>query len=105
MLMGGGSDSRDDSSRLGLPVDLIEESEGHRYSGSEIYPDNALTVSVFADIKTQWRVGTSGVIGLDYNVLPFVYKIREVKMSDRADVFEGIQIMERAAMKTIRSGK
>lgn len=49
---------------------------------------------------TQWRVGPCGATGLDYAALPAVLNIRKVK--DREDVFECLQVMERAALKTIQ---
>lgn len=51
---------------------------------------------------TQWRYGPNGAAGLDYNALPFVMSVRGVKALDREDVFEGVQIMERAALTKVK---
>ena len=97
--MGGGSDTEEASRRLGLPVDLVAESDTFRDTDQGIYPDCMPTVSVFCDMLTQWRVGPTGITGLDYQALPVVFRIRQVKKRDRAGIFNGLQIMERAALR------
>jgi len=101
-LVGGGGNLDDAANRMGLPADLVEESEGFAHSGSEVYPDNAPAVSVFIDMLTQWRTGPGGVAGLDYGALRMVYWVRKIKPADREDVFERLQIMEKAALVAIR---
>jgi hypothetical protein len=101
-MVGGNSDKNEASSRLGLPADLIGEAEGYRDAGGGIYPDNAQTVAIFSDMLTQWRVGATGATGLDYAALPAVFSIRHIKREDRADVFDGLQVMERAALEAMR---
>lgn len=67
----------------------------------EVFPDNWATVMVYLSMVTQWRMGSSGPIGLDYAVLLGKHGVMAmcgVRRGDRADVFEGIQIMENAAL-------
>lgn len=97
--MGGGSDVHSAANKLGLPADLVEEAENFRHSGEGIYPDNMQTVGVFRDLMTQWRVGMSGLIGLDYNVIPVVFRLRRIPKAEQQEVFDGIQVMERAAIR------
>jgi hypothetical protein len=96
----GGSKEEEASSRLGLPLDLIMEAEGIVGAKDGVYPDNWQTVSIFCDMSTQWRVGANGATGLDYAALPAVMSIRKVK--DRADVFDCLRVMERAALAEMR---
>lgn len=98
---GNGNSPDDAASRLGLPVDLIEESETYHVADG-IFPDNVQVVSVFMDMLTQWRVGPGGATGLDYTALPIVLRIREIPRTERQDIFDGIQTMERAALKGLR---
>lgn len=56
-------------------------------------------VAIFTDMLTQWRVGANGATGLDYKSLPVVFSFRRIKAADRAEIFDGLQIMERAALK------
>ena len=99
-MFGGNGRLEKQADTLGLPTDLIEEAEG--YGAEEIYPDNVDTVRIFSDISTQWRGGASGVIGLDYNVLPMIFEMRQVKKKKRLEIFDGLKIMERAALTEMR---
>ena len=81
---------------------MVAESEGFNFDKT-IYPDNWLAVLVFKDMLTQWRYGPAGISGLDYGPLSFVMKTRGVRFLEREDVFESIQIMERAALAKVKS--
>jgi len=100
--VGGGRSVEEESSRFGLPVDLIAEAEEFRnYDG--IYPDNIQTVEVFAGMITQWIMGPTGPVGINYVPLDRVMRSCKVVPSDEDEVFWGFQVMERAALKTIRA--
>lgn len=47
----------------------------------------------------------NGPIGLDYTALPVVFKFRGIGPETEIDVFEGVQIMEVAALKSIRENR
>lgn len=66
-----------------------------------VWPDNWTAVRVFAALGTQWRVGFSGITGLDYNAIPVVLRIKDVPRSQWRDVFEDLRVLERAALKTV----
>lgn len=50
---------------------------------------------------TQWRVGMSGAIGLDYNALPVVMAMTGIPENERPAVFEDLRVMETAALKAM----
>ena len=89
-----------ESEKLGLPVELIEESETFAECDF-IYPDNTDPVRIFKKCLTQWRSSGFGIIGLDYNV---VFKFMERSIPDEAwdTVLDGIRIMEGAALNVIK---
>ena len=64
----------------------------------EVLPENWETVEMFLKIQTQWRASASGVIGLDYNVMAWIFSMYSVK--DQCQLFEGLQVMELAALAT-----
>jgi hypothetical protein len=80
---------------------LVAEAENFKFSDGSVYPDNEQIVSVFVAMLTQWRTGSSGLVGLDYNVLPLVFRFRGVQEAEQSDVFDGVQVMERAALGAI----
>lgn len=61
------------------------------------------SVNVFQAMCTQWRVGMGGPIGLDYNVLPEIWRRTKTPIQDRDSVFLDLQLMEDEALKTIRA--
>jgi hypothetical protein len=64
----------------------------------ELWPDNERTVMAFEAMRTQWRVGMNGPIGLDYSALPPVLRMTDVPRREWPQVFEGIRLMEDAAL-------
>lgn len=54
-------------------------------------------------MSTQWRIGMSGASGLDYSALPIVMKLEDVRKKDRRDVFDCVQVLERAALAVIHA--
>ena len=69
----------------------------------EVWPENAKTVEVFCRMATQWNRGAmSGKItGMRYEALPIVMRFAGVSRADWANVFTGVQEMERAALECI----
>ena len=51
---------------------------------------------MFLRVQTQWRTAMNGVVGLDYNVLAWVFNMYEVG-NPRA-LLEDLQVMEAAAV-------
>ena len=68
----------------------------------DVWPDNWLSVHVFDAMSTQWRVGMSGAIGLDYGALPAVLRMTEIPRKKWADIFSDVRVMEGAALKKMR---
>ena len=58
---------------------------------------------MFLRCQTQWRVGISGIIGLDYTSVIEMIKLYLVE--DTVAMLENVQIMEAAALKVINKEK
>lgn len=54
-------------------------------------------------MQTQWRMGPSKAVGLDYNVLPMVMRLHGVKRKDQAELFDSIRVMETEALSIMYS--
>jgi hypothetical protein len=65
----------------------------------EVWEENWPAVEMFLRCQTQWRTTMSGVCGLDYTAVQWLFKLYEVK--DPPAVLEDLQIMESAAMKIL----
>ncbi len=65
-----------------------------------VWDENWEIVMMFLRLQTQWNVAMGGTVGLKYEVLPWLCDLYSVK-NPRA-MLEGIQIMERAALRIFR---
>lgn len=99
-MVSGGGDIDAQAAATGMPVEFVAMAMGH--ADVEVYPDNWPVVRLFADMSTQWRVGMSGLVGLDYAALPVVMDLRGVAAADRGEVFDGLRVMESAALEELR---
>lgn len=69
-----------------------------------VWPDNLAAINVLIAVSTQWRIGMSGATGIDYNVLPSVFKMMAIPDSDWPDTFECLRILEAEAMDVMNRG-
>jgi Phage related hypothetical protein (DUF1799) len=69
----------------------------------EVWPDNLAPVNIFIAMATQWRLGPGGPIGLDYAALPAVMRLCGIPKKERAEAFDGIRILEDAALEQMRA--
>ena len=65
----------------------------------EVWPDNWPAVEMFLRCQTQWRTTMSGVCGLDYSAVEWLFRLYEVE--DQPTVLEDLQVMEAAAVKIL----
>jgi len=69
----------------------------------EVYSENWQILELFISLTTQWRMhlGIGGVVfqGLDYIAVESV--MRMLKIKAKAEVFNGLQVMEKAAMEIL----
>jgi hypothetical protein len=87
-----------DFAAFGAPQELIEM---HTASDAlEIWPENVETVSAFLRLQTQWVLGAmGGVVGLNYQAVEALFNILGIEK--RLEVFDGLQVMERAALAVL----
>ena len=62
----------------------------------EVLEENWESVQMFLRCQTQWRTTMSGILGLDYGALAWLFRLYEV--TDQRAVLEDLQVMESAAM-------
>jgi ABC-type thiamine transport system substrate-binding protein len=67
----------------------------------ELLEENWPVVEMFLRCQTQWRTTMSGVLGLDYGAVAWLFKMYAVE--DPRALLEDLQVMESAAMMVINS--
>ena len=64
-----------------------------------VWEENWEIVMMFLRLQTQWNTTMGGVVGLKYEVLPWLCDLYLIE--DKRAMLEGIQIMERVALKAL----
>lgn len=67
----------------------------------DVWEENWEIVMMFARMATQWQVGTSGLVGLNYPSLEWLCKLYSVE--EPVTIFEGIQVMEMTVLGHMRA--
>ena len=67
----------------------------------KILPDNWQSFNVFLAMSTQWRCCGHIPVGLDYGVLPEIWRRLKIPVKDRDFIFEDLRVMEDAALEAI----
>ena len=86
-------DTADDAAAFGLALPAPELPADADF---EVLPDNWPIVQMFLRLQTQWRTAMSGLVGLDYGVAEWLFRLYEVE--DPRSLLEGLQVMEAAAI-------
>ena len=82
--------------------DAIAEMQLRKQSKDfEVWEENWDIVGMFLKMQTQWQAGMSGATGFNYQSLEWLCKLYAVK--DLVAMFEGVQLMEMAALSAIHS--
>jgi hypothetical protein len=73
------------------------------YAGEdlEVWPENQQAYFLFAEIRTQWRVGAMGPTGLDYNTLFRKMDRMRLEPDDYDELESDIRTMEFAALEAM----
>lgn len=72
----------------------------------DILPLNVDIVEAFMALQTQWRIGPmGGRLGIDYQAAATVLELLELDREQRRIAFDGIRLMELAALETMENGR
>lgn len=82
-------DIQDDAAALGVIIETPDEP-----GDFEVFPENWEAVTMWNRVCTQWRTSMTGVLGLDYSILQWVFSLYDVK--NPRELLEDLQVMEGA---------
>ena len=77
-----------------------EDYEGEEPETLIFSDDMNQSYDVFCAMSTQWRSAGAGAYGLDYNVLPMLFKI--YKIEDEELALNDIRVMEQKALEMMQ---
>lgn len=67
-----------------------------------VWPENEATVDVWWQSQTQWRIGMSGITGLDYAGVRALLDELGLSGPERREIWEGLLVMERATLEALQ---
>ncbi|QDP47271.1 MAG: hypothetical protein Unbinned4294contig1002_43 [Prokaryotic dsDNA virus sp.] len=77
----------------------LEMPDKKRVSDFEVVPSAWPAVLLFLTLQTQWRVGSAGIVGLDYNAVRWVFELYEV--AEPRKMLDDLQIIEATVVETL----
>lgn len=80
---------------FGAPQDIVDQVDQHD-DDFEVWEDNFETLNIFLRLQSQWVVSMSGVVGLNYQSVRYLFKIYGIE--NEKQTFEDLQLMEFAAL-------
>jgi hypothetical protein len=72
---------------------------------TEVWPENFEVFQLFSALQTQWRTGSNGPTGLDYNTLFQYMALQDIAPERQRELLPDIQVMESAALSEIHRKK
>ena len=69
----------------------------------ELWAENWPVIQLFTRYSTQWRVGSSGVVGLDYNVIFHELDRKGLEGEAYDDMMASMRIVEEAAVRMLNT--
>ena len=73
--------------------------ETKRIKDFEVIPAAWPAVVMFLRVQTQWRVGSAGIVGLDYNAVRWVFELYGVK--EPREMLDDLQTIEATVVETL----
>lgn len=67
----------------------------------EVWDENWEAMMMFLRMQTQWNVSMNGLVGLNYQALETLIRLYHVK--EPVELFERVQVIERAALVKMNS--
>ena len=81
---------------IGITLDDIGEAPP-----AEVWEENWDALTLFSAMRTQWRHGFNGPVGLDYSAIDSTIGMIGLGDVDRKELFHQIQILESEALSLI----
>ena len=77
----------------------IEEKKQERIF--EVLPNNWLTIQIFSDIQTQWRIDQGVIYGLDYNAIRWIFDLKKEQIKKPLEILAYLQVLEAKIVETL----
>lgn len=69
----------------------------------DLWPENERVLGLFTSVATQWRMGFSGPVGLDYGVVLHFMGRMHLADADHDDLFHDMRMAENEALTILNN--
>jgi hypothetical protein len=69
----------------------------------EVTPEAWPVVELFLRLQTQWRAGSSGIVGLDYGAVQWIMDLYQI--DDQRMMLEDLQVIEAKVVEIVNCRK
>ena len=66
-----------------------------------VFEENWLSLMIFLDIQTQWRMDSGVIYGLDYNAIKWIFDLKKDQIKKPLDILADLQVLEGKIVETI----
>ena len=88
--------NKDDAVLFDQPIE--EKKEMQMY---EVLEQNWLTIEIFTDIQTQWRIDQGVLFGLDYNAIKWIFELKKEQIKKPLEILADLQVLEAKIVETL----
>ena len=67
----------------------------------EVYKENWLSITLFLDIQTQWRMDQGIIYGLDYNAVRWIFELKKDEIKKPLEILADLQVLEAKIVETL----
>ena len=67
----------------------------------EVLEQNWLTIEIFTDIQTQWRIDQGVLFGLDYNSIKWIFDLKKEQIKKPLEILADLQVLEAKIIETL----
>ena len=67
----------------------------------EIFAENWLSIIIFLDIQTQWRMDQGVIYGLDYNAIKWIFELKKDEIKKPLEILADLQVLEAKIIETV----
>ncbi len=85
------------------PGEINARRKAEKAEDFEVWEENWQTLEVFFQCQTQWRVSMSGIVGLDYTAVMWVFRLNQVE--DELLTLQKLQIVEATVLKLMNGNR
>ena len=88
--------AEDDAVLFDQPIEKKKEEPSYY-----VFEENWLSLMIFLDIQTQWRMDSGVIYGLDYNAIKWIFDLKKDEIKKPLEILADLQVLEGKIVETM----